>query len=28
MGKTPGRFLDKYGLYFVLKRLIKDSTGR
>jgi len=28
MGKTPGRFLDKYGLYFVLKRLIRDNTGR
>jgi acyl phosphate:glycerol-3-phosphate acyltransferase len=22
MGKSPGRFLDKYGLYFVLKRLL------
>ena len=25
MGKTPGRFLDKYGLYFVLKRWIKGK---
>ena len=25
MGKTPGRFLDKYGLYFVVKRLFKSK---
>ena len=24
MGKAPGRFLDKYGLYFVLKRWLKS----
>jgi glycerol-3-phosphate acyltransferase PlsY len=24
MGKSPGRFMDKYGLYFVLKRWIKS----
>jgi acyl phosphate:glycerol-3-phosphate acyltransferase len=26
MGKTLGRFLDKYGLYFVLRRLIKGRS--
>ena len=28
MGKSSGRFLDKYGLYFVLKRLIKRIKAR
>jgi len=28
MGKSPGRFLDKYGLYFVLKRWFKHEDKR